>query len=230
MRDRRRMDDVASLTEHAYQAISDAIVRLELKPGEALTQDRLAHWLAISRTPVREALRRLEQEGIIQMVAGHGLVVTELTLQNVEDMLELLRLLDTHAAHTAALRRTDEQAARLLATAQQLLAAAEGHDMAAWSAIDRPYHETLLEATNNQYLRGAILDLRRRLRRVTYNVALEGGFLLSGTHEHLAIAQAIANGNAALAAQAMQQHLDAVAGKATTLIRTYIIPIRGERF
>jgi len=65
MSDKLANGDVASFTEKAYQAILGAIARLELKPGETLTQDRLAKWLAISRTPVREALRRLEQDGLI---------------------------------------------------------------------------------------------------------------------------------------------------------------------
>src|SRR5258706_12925806 len=106
-------DDVASLTERAYQAISAAIATMELKPGEALKQDHLARWLSISRTPVREALRRLEQDGIIQTVPGRGLVVTELTIKDVGDMLEMLRLLDGHAAYLAAKRRTPEQPDRL---------------------------------------------------------------------------------------------------------------------
>src|SRR5262245_56488697 len=97
-----RNDDVASLTERAYQAISSAIANLEFKPGEALKQDHLARWLSISRTPVREALRRLEQDGIIQTVPGRGLVVTELTIKDVEDMLEMLQLMDAHAAYLAA--------------------------------------------------------------------------------------------------------------------------------
>src|SRR3954447_8927469 len=105
-------DDVASLTEKAYQAISGAIASLELKPGEALTQDRLAKWLSISRTLVREALRRLEQEGIIQTIPGRGVVVTELTIKDVEDMLDVLRALDSHAAFLAAQRRSREQADR----------------------------------------------------------------------------------------------------------------------
>src|SRR5436190_4657286 len=117
-------DDVESLTEKAYQAISSAIARLELKPGESLTQDRLARWLSISRTPVREALRRLEQDGIIQTQPGRGLVVTELTLKDVEDMLEMLRLMDAHAAYLAARRRTSEQADLLAQMARALLAAA----------------------------------------------------------------------------------------------------------
>src|SRR5881409_1893852 len=117
-------DDVASLTEKAYQAISTAIANLQFKPGEALTQDRLAKWLSISRTPVREALRRLEQEGIIQTVPGRGLVVTELTIKDVEDMLDVLRALDSHGAFLAAQRRTQEQADQLADLAQALLAAA----------------------------------------------------------------------------------------------------------
>src|SRR5919205_2069470 len=122
-------DDVASLTEKAYQAISTAIARLELKPGESLTQDRLARWLSISRTPVREALRRLEQDGIIHTAPGRGLIVAELTIKDAEDLLELLALLDTHAAYLAAQRRTKEHADRLVAIASDLLVAAERNDI-----------------------------------------------------------------------------------------------------
>src|SRR5512144_3397189 len=117
-------DDVASLTEKAYQAISSAIANLQFKPGEALTQDRLAKWLSISRTPVREALRRLEQDGIIQTAPGRGLVVTELTIKDTEDLLEMLALLDTQAAYLAAQRRSPAQGARLVAIARDLQAAA----------------------------------------------------------------------------------------------------------
>src|SRR5205823_14328293 len=99
-------EDFASLTQQAYQAIASAIASLELKPGEALTQDRLAKWLSISRTPVREALRRLEQDRIIHTAPGRGLVVTELTIKDAEDLLEMLALLDTHAAYLAAQRRS----------------------------------------------------------------------------------------------------------------------------
>src|SRR6266545_6533702 len=146
MADGHNRDDVASLTEKAYLAISSAIARLELKPGESLTQDRLAKWLSISRTPVREALRRLEQDGIIQTAPGRGLVVSELTLKDAEDLLEMLAVLDTHAAFLAAQRRTQEQAERLVAIAQDLLVAAERNDIEAWEKIDHPYHERLLEA------------------------------------------------------------------------------------
>src|SRR5689334_20173637 len=146
MPNEQHLDDEASLTEKAYQAISSAIARLELKPGEALTQDRLAKWLSISRTPVREALRRLEQDGIIQTAPGRGLIVTELTLKDAEDLLEMLAVLDTHAAFLAAQRRTQEQAERLVAIARDLLVAAERNDIEAWETIDHPYHETLLAA------------------------------------------------------------------------------------
>lgn len=223
-------EDFASLTEKAYQSIASAIANLELKPGETLTQDRLARWLSISRTPVREALRRLEQEGIIQTAPGRGLVVTELTLKDVEDMLEMLRLLDAHAAYLAAQRRTSNQAERLATIAQELLAAAEQHDVEAWSTADKPYHEIVLAASGNQLLRQTILDVRRRLHRITINSGTRPERLLACTHEHVAVAEAIAQGNADAAAGAMAQHIDAMSASAMQLIRSYIIPFRGERF
>jgi DNA-binding GntR family transcriptional regulator len=223
-------DDVASLTEKAYQAISSAIARLELKPGEALTQDRLARWLSISRTPVREALRRLEQDGIIQTAPGRGLVVTELTIKDTEDLLEMLSLLDTHAAYLAAQRRTDEQAERLVAIGQALMVAAERNDPEAWEEIDHPYHETLLDASCNTFLRRSIEDVRRRLQRLTYHLAVQPEHLLLGTQEHVALAQAIHDGRAEAAADIMRQHLDTMHTMAMRLIRTHIVPVRGERF
>jgi DNA-binding GntR family transcriptional regulator len=222
--------DAGSLTDKAYQAISQAIANLELKPGEALTQDRLAKWLAISRTPVREALRRLEQEGIIQNVPGRGLVVTELTIRDVEDMLEMLRLMDSHAAELAALRRTPEQAEQLVAISQALLAAAERHDVEGWSAADKPWHDIVLAASGNQLLRQAIRDVRRRLHRITINSGTRPERLLACTHEHLAVAGAIAAGDSLAARDLMREHIDKMSESALALIRSYIIPVRGERF
>jgi DNA-binding GntR family transcriptional regulator len=230
MSDKLANGDVASFTEKAYQAILGAIARLELKPGETLTQDRLAKWLAISRTPVREALRRLEQDGLIQNVPGRGLIVTELTIKDVEDLLELLCILDTQAAYLAAQRRTPEQAEELAAIAQALLLAAEQHDVEAWSRIDKPYHDLLLEAAGNHFLRRSIEDVRRRLQRITYHVAIQPEHMLSGTREHVALAQAISESNAQAAADIMRQHLQTVATQAMQLVRTYIVPVRGARF
>lgn len=230
MIDGRGQEDFASLTERAYQAISLAIANLELKPGESLTQDRLAKWLSISRTPVREALRRLEQDGMLQTVPGRGLVVTELTIKDVEDMLEMLCLLDAHAAYLAAQRRTQEQADQLAAVAQALMVAAEQHDVAGWSKADKPYHEILLAASDNQLLRQSIQDVRRRLHRITINSATRPERLLACTHEHQAVADAILRSDADAAAQLMRQHIEAMSSSAMTLIRTYIVPVRGERF
>ena len=179
---------------------------------------------------MREALRRLEQDGIIQTAPGRGLVVTELTLKDAEDLLEMLALLDTHAAFLAAQRRTQEQAEQLVAIARDLLVAAERNDIEAWEQIDHPYHETLLEAAGNLFLRRSIEDVRRRLQRLTYHLAIQPEHLLSGTHEHIALAQAIYDCQPKLAADIMRQHLETMHTKAMTLIRTHIVPIRGERF
>ena len=182
-------DDVASLTEKAYQAISGAIARLELKPGEALTQDRLAKWLSISRTPVREALRRLKQDRIIHTAPGLGLVVTELTIKDAEDLLEMLALLDTHAAYLAAQRRSQARSAgrdRPDAVGRGRAQRPDGLE-----EMDRPYHETLLDASGNLFLRRSIEDIRRRLQRLTYHLAIQPEHLIAGTHEHVALAQAI---------------------------------------
>src|SRR6266536_2104611 len=144
MLNEQHRDDVASLTEKAYQAISGAIARLDLKPGEAIAQD--------------------------------------------------------------------------------LLVAAERNDIEAWEKIDHPYHERLLEAAGNLFLRRSIEDVRRRLQRLTYHLAIQPEHLLAGTHEHIALAQAIYDCNAELAAEIMRQHLETMHTMAMRLIRTHIVP------
>ena len=88
----------------------------------------------------------------------------------------------------------------------------------------------MLTASGNQLLRQSILDVRRRLHRVTINSATRPERLLACTHEHLAVAEAIIAGDAEAAARLMREHIDAMSASAMTLIRTYIIPVRGERF
>lgn len=219
-----------SLTDKAYDAIAGAIADLKFKPGEPLTQDGLAKWLQISRTPVREALRLLEQDGIIQTVPGRGLMVAEFTVKDVKDMLEMLRLLDGQAAYLAAQRRTPEQADQLVEIAHALLEAAQRRDTDGWSTADKPYHAIILDAAGNNLLRQAIQTLRRRLHRITIGSATRPDRLLACTYEHIAIAVAIQQGDADAATHCMEQHIDAMSESTLELIHTYIMPIRGERF
>jgi DNA-binding GntR family transcriptional regulator len=130
----------------------------------------------------------------------------------------------------AARRRTPEQAAQLVEIGESLLAATMRHDVEAWSIADKPYHEILLAASGNQLLRQSILDVRRRLHRITINSGTRPDRLLACTHEHIAVAEAINRGDAAAAAERMREHIDAMSASALALIRSYIIPVRGERF
>lgn len=229
MSDDRTAED-ASRTERAYQAILGAIASMELKPGDALTQERLARWLAISRTPVREALRRLEQDGLIQHVAGRGLVVAELTERDVQDMLEVLRLLAPHAAGLAAMRRSDDQARQVLAAAAAMSAAVVRNDTPALLAADARFSEALLEACDNPVLRRLVRDLRRKLVRFTMPPAAQAARLAAYAEQHQSVAEAVAARQAEQAARLMRAHIDAVGEGAMTLIRSYIVPVRGERF
>jgi len=198
-----------SLALWVYNTLRQAIIDGRMAAGSKPTEAALAKDLGVSKTPVREALRRLEQDGIIQTLPGRGLVVTELTIKDVEDMLELLRLMDAHAAYLAAQRRTHEQAARLAETARALLAAAEQHDVEGWSIADRPYHEIVLAASGNQLLRQTIRDVRRRLHRITINSGTRPERLLDCTHEHIRVADAIVRGDAEAAAALMREHIEA---------------------
>jgi DNA-binding GntR family transcriptional regulator len=222
-------NDVASLTDHAYQAIASAIFSMELKPGETLTQDRLARWLSISRTPVREALRRLEQDGIIQQRHGHGLVVAELTLKDVEEMQELLLLLAPYAAELAAQRRSLAQAQQLKQIAKQLEQCAQDNKHSCWIQYNQEFQTVLLDAANNSQIAGKIHDVHRRLQRIA-NSTCNHEWLSIAAQQQVQLSIAIEQQHSAQAAEIMRQHTVLIGEQIFTLIHNYLIPIRGARF
>jgi len=204
----------ATKAEVAYELVRDQLLRGDLVPGSVIQQAALARDLGISTTPLREALRRLMMEGLVELDAHRDARVTRLTAEEARDLVEIRRSLDPLAAGLAAERRTRDDLALIRSTAEELLPLRTDPGPVAL-ATHRRFHVAIYTASHNQLLvqtLDGLWDKADRYRRL----ALEDGRTeedLDRTHtEHLALVDAIAAGNSDTAAAVMLAHVDASLG------------------
>lgn len=196
-----------NLSETAYARILDAMLAGVLKPGTVMQERRLAEHFGISRTPVREALGRLEVEQLLTRRMGRTLVVSEISLESYVSLLDMRRILEVELAARATGRIGAETLAAI-ETAIQNLAAAETVTPAEHWAVDEMVHATIAAAAGNPMIEATIRDLPRRTH--IFNTARIAHRRKPGAEEHLALIRAVAGQDPARARHLMGQHLDNV--------------------
>jgi DNA-binding GntR family transcriptional regulator len=191
-----------SLAERAYAGIRHLIVSLELAPGAVIEERALMERLGIGRTPVREALRRLAQERLVEVYPRRGMFVTGVDVRELARLSEVREVLEPEAARLAAARATDadqEELAALLAELDAGSSELMDLDERIHRAVYRAAHNDLLEATLEQYY---VLALR------IWSMALDrADELKDAVQEHRALLEAIRDGDPDRAAETMRAHV-----------------------
>lgn len=187
-----------SRADLAYAHLRGLIEDQGVRPGDALGEVRLADWIGVSRTPVRQALQRLEGEGLVRRTPRGGFAVATLTVREVEEVGGLLELLDGRLIRAAARRLTPRDADLLLECARALTDAATTGDIATWDAADRRFHRIVHGAADNRLEADLAEGLRRRLHRFWINSASRQGRLRDCSQEHADLARALADGDTAV--------------------------------
>jgi DNA-binding GntR family transcriptional regulator len=154
-----------SLREKIYEKIRENITRGKLTPGERLVEDRLAEEFKASRSPVREALRLLEAEGLITFERNRGISVTKLSIRQVDEIFELRSILESHAACLAAQKISKKGVARLIDIQAQCKLAAQNIDLPEWLKKNELFHKFFYEHCGNNILIQSIDNLKRRVYR-----------------------------------------------------------------
>lgn len=219
-----------SLADVAHQAITETIRTRRYRPGELLSENRIAQELGMSRTPVREALLLLEKEGWIETRPGVGTVVMELTLPIVQKICDNLEVLDPEMAAWAAVRGSKENHEELKACAQTMQAMAENANRQAWLVADTRFHELLGTAADNDIARQYIANLRGRLRRLTANSATRPERLVTCTSEHVNVMYAIVGREPDRARELMREHIRMMRRSVVGMLEQHVIPVLGDRF
>lgn len=191
-----------SLADRAYVAIRDLIVSLELPPGALIEERRLVESLGIGRTPVREALRRLSQEQLVEVFPRRGMFVTGVDVRDLARISEVRAALEPEAARLAAERATDAERDELAALSDEIKRGADlmGLDEQIHRAIYAAAHNHLLEKTLGEYY---VLALR------IWMIALDRAHDLEEAVEaHRDLLHEIIVGNGDRAADAMHAHVE----------------------
>jgi DNA-binding GntR family transcriptional regulator len=196
-----------SRVEAAYLDIRQRIVRGTYPPGAPLSDSELGRTSGISRTPVREALCRLLEEGYVERIPGRGFYVTRITMKLVQDTFEVRRLLETQAAACAAERR-DGATLRRLRQLAPIPAGIGPEAREAAQEANAQFHLAVAQAAGNAVLFGLVQNCLDQVNRfMALGVPLQT-VQARGTAEHLAIVDAIESHDRAAATSAMERHLD----------------------
>ncbi|WP_284976159.1 GntR family transcriptional regulator [Arthrobacter sp. efr-133-TYG-104] len=196
-------------SDRAYMALREDIVEWRLRPGAILAEVEQSERLGVSRTPVREALSRLTAEGLTTAAGGRGVVVSDISLENIDELFELRETLEVRAAALAAERGEAAVFAELraqLLDAPGLLSEDDPARHEYYALVGR-LDEAIDAAISNSYLANAMRSLRVHLVRVRRLAADDAARLHAAAAEHAAIAEAIADGNPRLAEAAAILHL-----------------------
>lgn len=203
-----KLDSYQPLREVVCETLREAIRTGVLKPGERLMEIQLAEELGVSRTPVREAIRKLELEGYVIMMPRRGTYVASLSIRDVNEVFEIRTSLDSLASGLAAERITAEELERLERLLVLIGEYIEENDMDKIVETDTEFHDLLYQASRNTRLVGIIYNLREQLTRFRTTSMAYPGRLKETLEEHTRIVEAIAQGNVKLAQRVAEDHME----------------------
>lgn len=202
-----KLDNYKPLREIVFESLREAIIGGVLKPGERMMEVQLAEEMGVSRTPVREAIRKLELEGFVIMVPRKGAYVAGISSKDVSEVFEIRAALEGLAASLAAERITDVEKEELERVLVVKAASVQANDFASLIEKDTEFHEMIYRASRNERLMQIISNLREQINRFRMVSLAFPGRGKEALEEHKKIAEAIAERDYVLAQALAQEHI-----------------------
>ena len=202
------MNEYLPLRDVVFNTLRQAFLRGELKPGERLMEIQLANKLGVSRTPIREAIRKLELEGLVLMIPRKGAEVAEITEKNLRDVLEVRGALEELAVRLACDRIDKEGIENLKKAAKGFEAVLDSEDITKIAEADVAFHDIIYLATDNQRLIQLLNNLREQMYRYRVEYLKQKEWHPKLLAEHQDIIRAIENRERDKAASITSQHID----------------------
>ena len=223
-------NDYLPLRDVVFNTLRTSILTGELKPGERLMEIHLADKLGVSRTPIREAIRKLELEGLVLMIPRRGAEVARISEKSLKDVLEVRRSLEELAIELACQRMTEEDMQALEEAQKAFKAAIDQGDAMKIAETDEAYHDVIYHSTRNKRLVQILNNLREQMYRfrLEYIKDEDKRQILIVEHEH--ILAAIKARNIAEAKNAAREHIDNQEITVSKNIKEQedIMPVRGR--
>ncbi|KAI4452453.1 HTH-type transcriptional repressor RspR [Eubacterium plexicaudatum ASF492] len=213
------MNAYLPLRDVVFQTLREAILKGDLRPGERLMELQLAAKLGVSRTPIREAIRMLEQEGLAVTIPRKGAEVARMTEKNMEDVLQIREALDDLAVQVACDKMTEQQLKNLTLAMKNFENAIQTGNLSKIVAYDVEFHDIIYESTDNPKLVTLLSNLREQIYRyrVEYLKGKENYPMLIKEHE--TILEALREKNKERVVEAMHSHIRNQAETVKNIIR-----------
>lgn len=196
-----------TLHDELAERLRHLIVEGDLAPGEKLSEKELCIQFGVSRTPLREALKVLSTEGLVQLTPHRGASVARLTLADLEEAFPIMGALEAVSGELACAHITDAELARLRVLHQDMVACHEAGDLAGYFTLNQQIHETILEAARNPTLTQMQRSLAGRVRRARYMANMTPERWSAAVAEHEAILEAVCARDAKRLGGLLKTHL-----------------------
>ena len=203
-----RLEGYQPLRDMVFDVLMSAIMQGQLSPGERLLEVQLADEMGVSRTPVREAIRRLELEGFVVMVPRKGAYVAGLSINDVEEVYEIRTVLETLAVRLAAQRMQPADYAQLDDLSEKMRATWQEGNVDNWVSLDASFHELLYKFSRNERLVDMMNNIMEQLSRYRIISLANVEVRHNSLSEHQELIEALKRRDSEAAATAVAMHIE----------------------
>lgn len=201
-------DEYLPLRDVVFNTLRQEILTGKLKPGERLMEIHLANKLGVSRTPIREAIRKLELEGLVIMMPRRGAEVAQISWKSLKDVLEVRRALDVLAIELACERMTQEDLGSLYHACENFEEATKTKDTRKIAEADVAFHDIIVASTGNKRLIQLVNNLSEQMYRYRFEYIKDSNQHQMLVQEHKEMYQHIQSADKAEAASVVRKHID----------------------
>jgi DNA-binding GntR family transcriptional regulator len=211
-----------TLVDEAYEQIRRRILDNVWPPGHRALEQEVALALGMSRTPVREALVRLQNEGLVEVIPRHGVRVLPVSPNDMREIYQILTALECMAAELLARRKpSDKELEPLVAATGAMDEALEADDLDAWAAADERFHAQLVELAGNRQLQATVLNYWDRAHRARMFTLRLRPKPVNSTREHMEMVKRLRAGDAAGAASVTRAHRERASGELVAIFEQF---------
>ncbi|HBT19844.1 MAG TPA: GntR family transcriptional regulator [Peptococcaceae bacterium] len=203
-----RVREYSPIREEVFTMLREAILNGKLKPGDRLVERELAEQLGVSRTPVREALRKLELENLVTHIPRKGVVVSEISKKDIVEILDIRACLEGLGAREAAKKATEEDIGELKGYIEKMKEEMSNNNMEEVNKLHNQFHRKILEIAGYPRLSQMVSSLGDYISRFTKMGYTIPGRLDKAMKEHTELIEAIMQRNPELAKQIAEDHID----------------------
>ncbi len=197
-----------TLHDAALNQIRDMIIEGKLAPGMRINEGQVGAMLGVSRTPLREAIKSLVGEGLVEIVPAKGAVVRRFSIGDIRDILEVIKALEQSAAQLACERASDAEIAAIVALHEEMLALYRGRNRLAYFKLNQAIHSALVRASGNPVLAETHEQLQARIKRIRFIGNETPDRWAGAVADHEAMIEALRRRNAPALVEAVGLHLD----------------------